>query len=271
MAPLGATLIYDGARGVHRRRQGRRLRPRAAGLLAARGRAQTDPTSTVAFTARSRAEVDAFHAAALAAGGQRQWRAGPAAALPSRTITAPSSSTPTATMSKPSATSRNRAEHDEPRQQASYSGGCQCGAVRFRVEGALGDASICHCRMCQKASGNFYLPLVSVRGAKLDLDARRAEEVPLVEPCAPRLLRRLRHAADLSRRRTAWRSRSAPSTTRRRSRRRSSGASRRSCPMSTRSPRLPGEETMADIATQPLPRRPRLLPASRPRHRPMAA
>ena len=48
-----------------------------------------------------------------------------------------------------------------------YTGGCQCGAVRFRVEGALGDASVCHCRMCQKASGNFYLPLVSVRGAKL--------------------------------------------------------------------------------------------------------
>ena len=48
-----------------------------------------------------------------------------------------------------------------------YSGGCQCGAVRFSVEGALGDASVCHCRMCQKASGNFYLPLVSVRQAKL--------------------------------------------------------------------------------------------------------
>ena len=48
-----------------------------------------------------------------------------------------------------------------------YSGGCQCGAVRFRVEGTLGDASICHCRMCQKASGNFYLPLVSIRQAKL--------------------------------------------------------------------------------------------------------
>lgn len=43
-----------------------------------------------------------------------------------------------------------------------YSGGCQCGAVRFRVEGALGTASICHCRMCQKAFGAFYAPLVSV-------------------------------------------------------------------------------------------------------------
>lgn len=48
-----------------------------------------------------------------------------------------------------------------------YAGGCQCGAVRFRVEGVLGDASICHCRMCQKASGNFYQPLVSVGGARL--------------------------------------------------------------------------------------------------------
>jgi hypothetical protein len=49
-----------------------------------------------------------------------------------------------------------------------HTGGCQCGAVRFRVEGALGDASVCHCRMCQKASGGFYAPLVSVRGAKLE-------------------------------------------------------------------------------------------------------
>ncbi len=48
-----------------------------------------------------------------------------------------------------------------------HTGGCQCGGVRFRVEGALGDASVCHCRMCQKAAGNFYLPLVSVRQAKL--------------------------------------------------------------------------------------------------------
>lgn len=43
---------------------------------------------------------------------------------------------------------------------AVHTGGCQCGAVRFRVEGGLGDASICHCRMCQKATGGLFGPYV---------------------------------------------------------------------------------------------------------------
>ena len=42
-------------------------------------------------------------------------------------------------------------------------GGCQCGAVRFRVE-RLGRGSICHCRMCQKQFGAFYGPFVSGHG-----------------------------------------------------------------------------------------------------------
>lgn len=39
-------------------------------------------------------------------------------------------------------------------------GGCQCGAIRYRI-GRLGRASICHCRMCQKAFGGFFGPLVT--------------------------------------------------------------------------------------------------------------
>lgn len=45
-----------------------------------------------------------------------------------------------------------------------HTGGCQCGAIRFRVDADLKDSSICHCRMCQKAFGAYYAPLVSVRG-----------------------------------------------------------------------------------------------------------
>ncbi|UDF30192.1 UNVERIFIED_ORG: GFA family protein [Roseateles sp. XES5] len=43
-------------------------------------------------------------------------------------------------------------------------GGCQCGAVRFRIKGGLGRPSICHCRMCQKQFGGFFGPLVTAKG-----------------------------------------------------------------------------------------------------------
>lgn len=45
--------------------------------------------------------------------------------------------------------------------QTVHTGGCQCGAVRYRISGPLGSSGVCHCRMCQKASGNFGMILVS--------------------------------------------------------------------------------------------------------------
>ena len=46
-------------------------------------------------------------------------------------------------------------------------GGCQCGAVRYRVTGQLGETSICHCRMCQKATGGFFGPYTEAKAAQL--------------------------------------------------------------------------------------------------------
>ena len=43
----------------------------------------------------------------------------------------------------------------------SWTGGCQCGAVRFHAT-MLGRASHCHCRMCQKAFGGIGGSLVTV-------------------------------------------------------------------------------------------------------------
>jgi hypothetical protein len=48
------------------------------------------------------------------------------------------------------------------------SGGCQCGAVRYRFTGEPGRAGICHCRMCQKAFGSWGAALVSLQAAGLE-------------------------------------------------------------------------------------------------------
>jgi hypothetical protein len=40
-------------------------------------------------------------------------------------------------------------------------GGCLCGAVRYRATGIMG-AGYCHCRMCQKASGAPVVAWTSV-------------------------------------------------------------------------------------------------------------
>ena len=70
-----------------------------------------------------------------------------------------------------------------------YTGGCQCGAIRFRVEGALHHASICHCRMCQKAFGSFYAPLATVNPAKVALTPlARSRVATSTAPRAPRAL-----------------------------------------------------------------------------------
>lgn len=42
------------------------------------------------------------------------------------------------------------------------SGGCQCGAVRYHATAVLDTSHICHCRMCQKAVGNFFAALIGI-------------------------------------------------------------------------------------------------------------
>ena len=54
-------------------------------------------------------------------------------------------------------------------------GGCQCGAVRFRAASLLDNPHVCHCRMCQKATGSFFAALVGV--PKTDLTWTRGHAV----------------------------------------------------------------------------------------------
>ena len=41
-------------------------------------------------------------------------------------------------------------------------GGCQCGAIRYRVASEPKLVAVCHCRMCQKASGSILWPFLTV-------------------------------------------------------------------------------------------------------------
>jgi hypothetical protein len=38
-------------------------------------------------------------------------------------------------------------------------GGCQCGAVRYAFYAPLENAHVCHCRMCQRATGGVFAAL----------------------------------------------------------------------------------------------------------------
>jgi hypothetical protein len=45
----------------------------------------------------------------------------------------------------------------------SITGGCQCGAVRYSISSPFENPHICHCRMCQKAFGNYFAALAGTK------------------------------------------------------------------------------------------------------------
>jgi hypothetical protein len=49
--------------------------------------------------------------------------------------------------------------------RTAWTGGCQCGAVRYAWSEPPAFASVCHCRMCQKASGQ---PFMALTGGKIE-------------------------------------------------------------------------------------------------------
>lgn len=44
-------------------------------------------------------------------------------------------------------------------------GGCQCGAVRYAFYAPLENSHVCHCRMCQRATGGLFAALVGAKKA----------------------------------------------------------------------------------------------------------
>ena len=50
-----------------------------------------------------------------------------------------------------------------------FTGGCQCGAVRYRALTRPESPHLCFCRMCQKAAGNYFVALGSVANEDFQL------------------------------------------------------------------------------------------------------
>lgn len=48
------------------------------------------------------------------------------------------------------------------------SGGCQCGKVRYTADVDMGEAYLCHCKMCQKATGGVAAAFVSTQQAAVE-------------------------------------------------------------------------------------------------------
>jgi hypothetical protein len=46
-------------------------------------------------------------------------------------------------------------------------GGCMCGKIRYTAEIENDDAYLCHCRMCQRASGNVSLAMKNAKKANV--------------------------------------------------------------------------------------------------------
>ncbi len=47
-------------------------------------------------------------------------------------------------------------------------GGCACGRVRFRAKVADDDAYLCHCRMCQRATGSVSIAFKNLPAADVE-------------------------------------------------------------------------------------------------------
>ena len=52
-----------------------------------------------------------------------------------------------------------------------HTGSCLCGAVRFRISGALAPIELCHCRQCRKAQGTPFAANAPIEKDAFHLDS----------------------------------------------------------------------------------------------------
>ena len=65
------------------------------------------------------------------------------------------------------------------RMQKSFTGGCQCGAVRYELTGAPERLYACHCKECQRQTGSAFgmTLLVKENGLKISGELKKFERI----------------------------------------------------------------------------------------------
>ena len=94
----------------------------------------------------------------------------------------------------------------DTRTGTEWTGGCQCGAVRYRLATPPEESSICHCRMCQKASGQPIMAFARVklpdlqwtRGAPTIFRSSNLAERGFCQACGTPLTYRVLEGGDIS-------------------------------------------------------------------------
>ena len=85
----------------------------------------------------------------------------------------------------------------------SMTGGCACGRVRFTASVDNDDAYLCHCRMCQRASGSLSIAFVNLPQARIAwegepdwFDSSPIAERPYCRECGTSLGFRYKEGSD---------------------------------------------------------------------------
>ncbi len=88
---------------------------------------------------------------------------------------------------------------DRTTPEGPHDGGCQCGAVRYRVEGRTGRIYVCHCTTCQRQSGSafgmswlvpreaFRLLSGELRSFRVVCDSGRTKDCAFCPDCGTRI------------------------------------------------------------------------------------
>ncbi len=63
-----------------------------------------------------------------------------------------------------------------PDQKILHEGGCRCGAVRYRVNGAHSYSGVCHCDDCRRATGGAFVPWFGADPANFEITGGQIKE-----------------------------------------------------------------------------------------------